>query len=99
MLCLRQSWAVRLVPLSSSSIICLLNSILKLLWFFMATSFVLSIILGPCQTFLTQSVQSQGFTPWEYKEHTKVKHILLEKYLAAWIPILGKYNQKICYFD
>jgi len=20
---------------------------------------------------------------WEYKEHTKVKHILLEKYLAA----------------
>jgi spore photoproduct lyase len=36
---------------------------------------------------------------WEYKEHTKVKHILLEKYLAAWILILGKYNQKICYFD
>jgi len=30
---------------------------------------------------------------------SKVKHILLEKYLAAWIPILGKWNTKICYFD
>ncbi|MBA7696586.1 hypothetical protein ES703_105236 [subsurface metagenome] len=36
---------------------------------------------------------------WEYKEHTRVKHILLEKYLAAWIPILGRYNPRICYFD
>lgn len=36
---------------------------------------------------------------WKYREHTKVKHILLEKYLAAWIPILGKWNTKICYFD
>jgi len=36
---------------------------------------------------------------WEYREHTRVKHILLGKYLAAWIPILGKWNPKICYFD
>ena len=36
---------------------------------------------------------------WEYREHTRVKHILLEKYLAAWIPILGKYYPRICYFD
>ena len=36
---------------------------------------------------------------WEYREHTRVKHILLEKYLAAWVPILGKWNPKICYFD
>lgn len=36
---------------------------------------------------------------WEYKEHTRVKHILLTKYLSAWIPILGKWNQRICYFD
>jgi len=36
---------------------------------------------------------------WEYREHTKVKHILLEKYLSAWIPILGKHNPRICYFD
>lgn len=36
---------------------------------------------------------------WEYREHTKVKHILLKKYLKAWIPILGGRNRKICYFD
>ena len=36
---------------------------------------------------------------WEYKEHTEVKHILLKKYLSAWIPILGKRNRKICYVD
>lgn len=36
---------------------------------------------------------------WEYREHTRVKHILLEKYLSAWIPILGRYNPRICYFD
>lgn len=36
---------------------------------------------------------------WEYREHTRVKHILLKKYLTAWIPILGKWNPKICYFD
>lgn len=36
---------------------------------------------------------------WEYREHTRVKHILLEKYLTAWIPILGRYNPRICYFD
>jgi len=36
---------------------------------------------------------------WEYREHTRVKHILLEKYLSAWMPILGRRNPKICYFD
>jgi len=36
---------------------------------------------------------------WKYREHTRVKHILLEKYLAAWMPILGKWNPRICYFD
>lgn len=36
---------------------------------------------------------------WECKQHTIVKHILLEKYLTAWIPILGKRNPTICYFD
>ncbi|KKG04760.1 three-Cys-motif partner protein TcmP [Methanosarcina mazei] len=35
---------------------------------------------------------------WEYKEHTRVKHIILKKYLKAWINILGK-NRKVCYFD
>lgn len=36
---------------------------------------------------------------WEYREHTKVKHILLRKYLVAWMSILGSGNPKICYFD
>jgi len=36
---------------------------------------------------------------WEYREQTRVKHILLEKYLEAWMPILGKWNPRICYFD
>ncbi len=36
---------------------------------------------------------------WKYREHTRVKHILLQKYLDAWIPILGKRNSRICYFD
>ena len=36
---------------------------------------------------------------WEYREHTRVKHILLENYLSTWITILGRWNPKICYFD
>ena len=35
---------------------------------------------------------------WEYKEHTKVKHEILSKYLKSWINVLGKW-QKVCYFD
>ena len=44
-------------------------------------------------------VKNSVLKKWEYREHTKVKHVLLEKYLTAWIPILGKWNPKICYFD
>jgi three-Cys-motif partner protein len=36
---------------------------------------------------------------WQAREHTKVKHELLEKYLRAWIPVLAKWNPKIGYFD
>lgn len=43
--------------------------------------------------------KNSALEKWEYREHTKVKHILLKKYLAAWIPILGRWNPKICYFD
>lgn len=35
---------------------------------------------------------------WEYKEHTRVKHEILSKYLSGWIRILGKWH-KVCYFD
>jgi len=36
---------------------------------------------------------------WVLKEHSKVKHVLLETYLVSWIKLLGNWNQKICYFD
>jgi len=29
---------------------------------------------------------------WEYKEHTRVKHEILSKYLRAWIRVLGKFH-------
>ncbi len=36
---------------------------------------------------------------WLEKEHTKIKHSILLKYMDAWIKILGRYNNKICYWD
>ncbi|MGB2828032.1 MAG: three-Cys-motif partner protein TcmP, partial [Dehalococcoidales bacterium] len=44
-------------------------------------------------------MKDSALDKWEYKEHTRVKHILLSKYLKVWITALGKYNEKICYFD
>lgn len=35
---------------------------------------------------------------WEYKEHTKVKHEILSKYLVVWINILGAFH-KLYVFD
>jgi len=36
---------------------------------------------------------------WVYREHTRVKHEILEKYLRGWVPILGSAHKRICYFD
>ena len=36
---------------------------------------------------------------WVYREHTRVKHEILEKYLKTWVMILGSYHKRICYFD
>jgi spore photoproduct lyase len=36
---------------------------------------------------------------WVYKQHTRVKHELLRKYLYAWIIKLGKHYRKILFFD
>jgi len=44
-------------------------------------------------------MKDSALEKWEYKEHTRVKHILLRKYLKVWITALGKYNPRICYFD
>lgn len=31
--------------------------------------------------------------------HTAAKHLLLEKYLDRWFPILGKFHQRLNYID
>jgi three-Cys-motif partner protein len=36
---------------------------------------------------------------WVYREHTRVKHELLQKYLRGWMPILGKRHPRIVYVD
>ncbi|MFQ5674240.1 MAG: three-Cys-motif partner protein TcmP, partial [Nitrospinales bacterium] len=33
------------------------------------------------------------------KQVSKIKHIILEKYLPAWAEILGSWNNRLCYFD
>lgn len=45
------------------------------------------------------SMKDSAPEKWEYREHTRVKHILLGKYLKVWITALGKYNPTIGYFD
>lgn len=36
---------------------------------------------------------------WIYREHTRVKHDILRKYLSPWLTILGRYHPRLCYFD
>jgi len=36
---------------------------------------------------------------WVYREHIRVKHELLKKYLYVWIIKLGKFYRKIIFFD
>jgi len=36
---------------------------------------------------------------WDYKEHTRVKHVLLDKYLGGWLPILGSFHPKLLIVD
>lgn len=36
---------------------------------------------------------------WEIRPHTKAKHEILKRYLAAWFPILSTYSNKIIYLD
>ena len=38
-------------------------------------------------------------TVWELKPHTEAKHRLLTGYLAAWFPILSRWNDRILFFD
>jgi three-Cys-motif partner protein len=36
---------------------------------------------------------------WEYRQHTRVKHAILESYLPAWLRILGSWHIKVVIFD
>lgn len=36
---------------------------------------------------------------WDIQPHTLAKHEIIRRYLGAWFPILGKYNQRVVYID
>ncbi|MHB8231544.1 MAG: three-Cys-motif partner protein TcmP [bacterium] len=36
---------------------------------------------------------------WEILPHTEAKHAILKKYLAAWLPIMTRFNGNIIYID
>lgn len=38
-------------------------------------------------------------TLWKLNPHTKAKHEILRRYLAAWFPILSTYHSRIVYID
>ena len=38
-------------------------------------------------------------TIWPIEPHTAAKHQILRKYLDAWLPILGTYNNRMLYID
>jgi three-Cys-motif partner protein len=38
-------------------------------------------------------------TIWEIEPHTIAKHKILENYLKAWFPIIGRYNDTVNYVD
>src|SRR5690242_11766567 len=41
----------------------------------------------------------QKETVWELEAHTEAKHRLLTGYLAAWFPILSRWNDRIVFLD
>jgi len=38
-------------------------------------------------------------TLWPLDPHTKGKHLVLRRYLDAWLPIMGRYNGRILFID
>lgn len=38
-------------------------------------------------------------TIWKMEPHTAAKHQILQGYLAAWFPIMSKYNKRLVYID
>lgn len=38
-------------------------------------------------------------TIWKIEPHTQAKHVILDRYLKAWFPIMSKWNGRILYID
>src|SRR5579863_1117637 len=38
-------------------------------------------------------------TVWDSTPHTEAKHIILRRYLQAWIPIMTRWNGRVVYID
>lgn len=38
-------------------------------------------------------------THWPIQPHTQTKHLILRRYLAAWLPIMARYNGRIIFID
>lgn len=38
-------------------------------------------------------------SPRHLKKVSRIKHIILQKYLPSWVKILGSWNKRLCYFD
>jgi three-Cys-motif partner protein len=38
-------------------------------------------------------------TRWPIEPHTQVKHLILRRYLQAWLPIMARYNGRILFVD
>ena len=38
-------------------------------------------------------------TRWRIEPHTRIKHLILEKYPQAWLPIMAKYNGSIHFLE
>ncbi len=38
-------------------------------------------------------------TTWDLEPHTKAKHMILDRYLKAWFPIMASFKKRIIYID
>jgi three-Cys-motif partner protein len=43
--------------------------------------------------------EQQKTTVWPLDPHTEAKHVLLRKYLNAWLPIITRYNGRVIFCD
>lgn len=46
-----------------------------------------------------KKMPSINTTIWDLQPHTEAKHIILRKYLNAWLPIITRFNPRVLYID